>query len=101
MRRLPAGAFVAPGFIDLQVNGGGGVLLNDQPTPEGIRAIAVAHRRLGTTAIVPTLISDTREKMQTAGVEPLSGAPEQFAAMIRAEIPRWRKVVTDANIKVE
>ena len=41
--RLPAGALVAPGFIDLQVNGGGGVLLNDQPTVDGMRAIARAH----------------------------------------------------------
>src|SRR5215213_3104291 len=46
--RLPAGAFLAPGFIDLQVNGGGGVLLNDQPTADGMRAIARAHRQFGT-----------------------------------------------------
>lgn len=63
---LPGGAFVAPGFIDLQVNGGGGVLLNDQPTAEGMRAIARAHRRYGTTGCLPTLISDTREQMRTA-----------------------------------
>jgi len=64
--RLPAGAILAPGFIDLQVNGGGGVLLNDQPTADGMRAIARAHRRFGTTACLPTLITDTREKMRTA-----------------------------------
>jgi N-acetylglucosamine-6-phosphate deacetylase len=64
--RLPAGAFLAPGFIDLQANGGGGVLLNDQPTADGMRAIARAHRRYGTTACLPTLITDTREKMRTA-----------------------------------
>lgn len=64
--RLPAGAFLAPGFIDLQVNGGGGVLLNDQPTADGMRAIAQAHRRFGTTACLPTLITDTRERMRTA-----------------------------------
>ena len=64
--RLPAGVFLAPGFIDLQVNGGGGVLLNDQPTADGMRAIARAHRRYGTTACLPTLITDTREKLQTA-----------------------------------
>ena len=64
--RLPAGAFLAPGFIDLQVNGGGGVLLNDQPTAEGMRAIARAHRLYGTTACLPTLITDTREKMRAA-----------------------------------
>jgi N-acetylglucosamine-6-phosphate deacetylase len=64
--RLPGGAFLAPGFIDLQVNGGGGVLLNDQPTADGMRAIARAHRRLGTTACLPTLITDTREPMRNA-----------------------------------
>ena len=60
------GVFLAPGFIDLQVNGGGGVLLNDQPTADGMRAIARAHRRYGTTACLPTLITDTREQMRTA-----------------------------------
>jgi N-acetylglucosamine-6-phosphate deacetylase len=64
--RLPAGTLLAPGFIDLQVNGGGGILLNDQPTADGMRAIARAHRRFGTTACLPTLISDTREKVRTA-----------------------------------
>ena len=64
--RLPDGVFVAPGFIDLQVNGGGGVLLNDQPTADGMRAIARAHRRYGTTACLPTLITDTREQMRAA-----------------------------------
>jgi N-acetylglucosamine-6-phosphate deacetylase len=64
--RLPPGAVLAPGFIDLQVNGGGGVLLNDQPTADGMRAIARAHRRFGTTACLPTLITDTRERMCTA-----------------------------------
>ena len=64
--RLPSGAFLAPGFIDLQVNGGGGVLLNDRPTTDGMRAIARAHRRYGTTACLPTLITDTREQVRTA-----------------------------------
>jgi N-acetylglucosamine-6-phosphate deacetylase len=50
----------------LQVNGGGGVLLNDQPTAEGMRAIARAHRLFGTTACLPTLITDTREQMRAA-----------------------------------
>jgi N-acetylglucosamine-6-phosphate deacetylase len=64
--RVPAGVFVTAGFIDLQVNGGGGVLLNDQPTPDGMRAIARAHRRYGTTACLPTLITDTREQLRSA-----------------------------------
>jgi len=64
--RLPPGVFLAPGFIDLQVNGGGGVLLNDAPTPDAMRAIARAHRRFGTTACLPTLITDTPAQMQAA-----------------------------------
>lgn len=52
------GDILAPGFIDTQVNGGGGVLFNDDPTVETIAAIGAAHRRLGTTGFLPTLISD-------------------------------------------
>lgn len=52
------GGMLLPGFVDTQVNGGGGVLFNDQPTVEGIIAIAEAHRKFGTTALLPTLISD-------------------------------------------
>jgi N-acetylglucosamine-6-phosphate deacetylase len=63
--RVPAGVFVTAGFIDLQVNGGGGVLLNDRPTPDGMHAIARAHRRYGTTACLPTWITDTREQMRS------------------------------------
>src|SRR5215813_12213995 len=65
-RVLANGAWLAPGFIDVQVNGGGDVLFNDNPTPDGIRAIAAAHRRFGTTALLPTLITDTPEKMSSA-----------------------------------
>jgi N-acetylglucosamine-6-phosphate deacetylase len=64
--RLPSGAMLVPGFVDLQVNGGGGVLLNDQPTADGMRVIAAAHCRHGTTAILPTLITDTRGQMIVA-----------------------------------
>lgn len=53
------GGWVMPGFIDTQVNGGGGVLLNDTPTVDGIAAIAAAHALYGTTGLMPTLISDT------------------------------------------
>lgn len=52
------GRRLAPGLIDTQVNGGGGVLLNDQPTVEAICTIGDAHRALGTTSFLPTLISD-------------------------------------------
>jgi N-acetylglucosamine-6-phosphate deacetylase len=64
--QAPAGAMLVPGFIDLQVNGGGAVLLNDKPTAEGMRAVSRAHRRLGTTALLPTLITDTPEQMTSA-----------------------------------
>jgi N-acetylglucosamine-6-phosphate deacetylase len=57
---------LASGFIDIQVNGGGGVLFNDSPTVEGIRTIGAAHRKFGTTGFLPTLITDTREKMAAA-----------------------------------
>ena len=63
---LPQNAWLAPGFIDIQVNGGGDVLFNDEPTPAGIAAIAGAHRRFGTTCLLPTLISDTVTKMRAA-----------------------------------
>lgn len=52
------GEMLLPGFIDTQVNGGGGVLFNDAPSIETIATIAAAHRRFGTTGLLPTLISD-------------------------------------------
>jgi N-acetylglucosamine-6-phosphate deacetylase len=52
------GGVLAPGFIDVQVNGGGGVLFNDDPSVEAIEAIGRAHRRFGATGFMPTLISD-------------------------------------------
>jgi N-acetylglucosamine-6-phosphate deacetylase len=52
------GGLLVPGFIDTQVNGGGGVLFNDSPTLEAIAAIGAAHRAFGTTGFLPTLISD-------------------------------------------
>ncbi len=61
-----SGRMLLPGFIDCQVNGGGGVLFNDAPSVEGIRAIGAAHRRFGTTGFLPTLISDSADKLPTA-----------------------------------
>jgi N-acetylglucosamine-6-phosphate deacetylase len=54
-------ALLLPGFIDSQVNGGGGVLFNDAPSAATIRTIGAAHRRFGTTGFLPTLISDDLE----------------------------------------
>jgi N-acetylglucosamine-6-phosphate deacetylase len=69
------GLWLAPGFIDIQVNGGGDLLFNHTPTPQTIRTIAAAHRRFGTTALMPTLISDTADKMRAAiaAVDELTG----------------------------
>src|SRR5690606_2494879 len=53
------GGSVVPGFIDLQVNGGGGVLFNNAPSVESIRTSCAAHAQFGTTALLPTLITDT------------------------------------------
>lgn len=55
-----------PGFIDVQVNGGGGLLFNDDPSVDTLRGIAEAHRKFGTTGMLPTLITDTAEKMRAA-----------------------------------
>ncbi|MES1198633.1 MAG: N-acetylglucosamine-6-phosphate deacetylase [Pseudomonadota bacterium] len=52
------GGILAPGFIDVQVNGGGGVLFNDSQTIDAIAKIGAAHRKFGTTGFLPTLISE-------------------------------------------
>lgn len=70
-----AGGLLVPGFVDLQVNGGGGVLLNDAPTLEGIRTICKAHAPFGTTALLPTLITDTPE-VTSAAIEAGRAAAE-------------------------
>ena len=57
-RMQPIDGLLAPGFVDLQVNGGGGVLFNAEPTPDGLAAIASAHAPHGTTAMLPTFITD-------------------------------------------
>ena len=67
-----AGGMLVPGFIDLQVNGGGGVLFNNDPSLEAIRTICAAHHQFGTVALLPTLITDTvevNERAIAAGVE--------------------------------
>ena len=61
---IPA-AFL-PGFVDLQVSGGGGVMFNDETTVDGLAAIAQAHAKTGTRAILPTLITDTPERTRAA-----------------------------------
>ncbi|HEY7610528.1 MAG TPA: N-acetylglucosamine-6-phosphate deacetylase [Alphaproteobacteria bacterium] len=70
---------LAPGFVDVQVNGGGGVLFNADPSVAAIRAIGAAHRRFGTAGFLPTFITDAREKMAAA-----IGA---VRAALEAEVP--------------
>ncbi|GAC19260.1 N-acetylglucosamine-6-phosphate deacetylase [Paraglaciecola arctica] len=60
------GNYLVPGFIDLQVNGGGGVMFNNELTVEGVRTIANAHRQYGTTGLLPTLITDSYDVMRQA-----------------------------------
>jgi N-acetylglucosamine-6-phosphate deacetylase len=52
------GGILAPGFVDVQVNGGGGALLNDRPSVDAVDRIAESHRRFGTVALLPTVITD-------------------------------------------
>ncbi|HAW92207.1 MAG: N-acetylglucosamine-6-phosphate deacetylase [Rheinheimera sp.] len=59
-------ATLVPGFIDLQVNGGGGLLFNSAPTVATLRTIVQAHSRFGSTAILPTIITDSISVMQQA-----------------------------------
>ena len=66
------GGMLAPGFVDLQVNGGGGLMINDRPDVETIRTICAAHAPFGTTALLVTLITDTQAQTKAtieAGVE--------------------------------
>ncbi|HEV7274933.1 MAG TPA: N-acetylglucosamine-6-phosphate deacetylase [Devosiaceae bacterium] len=82
-RRVPVdGAMLVPGFVDLQVNGGGGVLLNEAPTLDGIRTICETHARFGTTALLPTLITDTPEVTLEAAAAGAAAASEQLPGFL-------------------
>jgi N-acetylglucosamine-6-phosphate deacetylase len=70
------GTLLLPGFIDTQVNGGGGELFNDDPSVETIRRIAAAHRKFGTTGFLPTLISDDLGKVKRA-IEAVAAAVKE------------------------
>ena len=63
---MQVSGLVVPGFIDLQVNGGGGALFNDSPSVDKLKTIMAAHARFGTTAMMPTLITDKIEIMAQA-----------------------------------
>ncbi|MBZ9611480.1 N-acetylglucosamine-6-phosphate deacetylase [Rheinheimera maricola] len=70
---------LVPGFIDVQVNGGGGVLFNNAPSQATLRTMFNAHARFGTTAMLPTVITDSIAVMQQAA--------DAIAAAIAAHEP--------------
>ncbi len=76
---VEAKGLVAPGYIDLQVNGGGGVLFNDSPSLDNLKTIIAAHAQFGTTGMLPTLITDK--------VEVMVQAADAMAAAIAEQVP--------------
>ncbi|HDM8138409.1 TPA: N-acetylglucosamine-6-phosphate deacetylase [Vibrio harveyi] len=60
------GANLSPGFIDLQLNGCGGVMLNDEITPETMQIMHEANLKSGCTSFLPTLITSSDEDMRAA-----------------------------------
>ena len=76
------GSSLAPGLIDCQVNGGGGVLFNDAPDVDTIRRIGAAHARFGTTGFLPTLISDDQSVMRDAIAAVDSAISEQVPGVL-------------------
>ena len=76
------GDLLAPGFIDCQVNGGGGILFTDQPDVATISAIATAHRKFGTTGLLPTLISTDWESMTAAAAAVQTARKQGLAGLL-------------------
>ena len=103
---------LSPGYVDLQVNGGDGVMFNDDPSVATIRRIAAAHRSVGATTILPTLITDTVDKTDAAieaavravaeGVPGIAGlhleGPHLSAARKGAHDPALIRPMTDADL---
>ena len=87
------GGVLIPGFVDLQVNGGGGLMFNNAPDVETLRRMAEAHARIGATSILPTLITDTPEITEQAiaaaieaienGVPGIIGLPPRRSASVQ------------------
>ncbi len=105
------GGILAPGFVDLQVNGGGGVMLNDAPSASSVGAICAAHAPFGTTSLLPTLITDTPQitgaavaagaQAAAAGVRGFLGlhleGPHLSLARKGAHDPKLIRPMTDAD----
>lgn len=107
-----SGGLLAPGFVDLQVNGGGGLMFNDAPDVATLRVMAEAHARLGSLTILPTLISDTAEITRAAvaavaqavaeGVPGIAGihleGPHLSPARKGAHDPALIRPITEADL---
>ena len=98
---LPADAILAPGFIDIQVNGGGGVMLNDDPSEAGARRIVEAHRKRGTTGCLPTLITDRTDVIE--GLAAIAPAALQIPGVLgfHLEGPALNKVRKGIHLESE
>ncbi len=108
------GGIISPGFVDLQVNGGGGVMFNDDQSTQALTTIAEAHASLGTTAFLPTLITDTPERTKAAisaveqaiaeNVENIAGihleGPHLSVARKGAHDPQLIRPMTDEDLSV-
>lgn len=108
------GGIIMPGFVDLQVNGGGGVMFNDDQSVAALRIIAQAHRATGTAAILPTLITDTAERTRRAidaveqaiadGVDGIVGihleGPHLSVARKGAHDPNLIRTMTDEDLAI-
>ncbi|MGL1958790.1 MAG: N-acetylglucosamine-6-phosphate deacetylase [Colwellia sp.] len=105
---------VVPGYIDLQVNGGGGVLFNDSPSVDNIKTLMAAHAKFGTTAMLPTLITDKVSVMEAAaqaisdaiadGVQGIIGVhfegPHLSLAKKGTHCPKLIRPITDEEWRV-
>jgi N-acetylglucosamine-6-phosphate deacetylase len=80
-RRALAGGLLVPGFIDVQVNGGGGALLNHNPSVDVVKTIADSHRRFGTVGLLPTVITDAPE-VTAAAIAAVRAARAQGVANV-------------------
>ncbi len=108
------GGTIAPGFVDLQVNGGGGVMLNTAPCVATLATMAQAHLSLGTTAFLPTLITDTFEKTRATidaveqaiaeGIPAIAGlhleGPHLSVARKGAHDPKLIRPMEDDDLKL-
>ncbi len=95
------GGILAPGLIDVQVNGGGGALMNDGPSVDVVARIAESHRRYGTVGMMPTLVTDAPEKTQAA-ITAVRDARRRFPSVLGIHLEGpfldpTRKGAHDAN----